>query len=373
MDAGLIKADQLSGSHVFLPASPGTTAATAQLCHGLVAADIAPDKITVVWLQSSLSPPDLPDGVVQIAAPKDFLDERSALSEGLHRFRSAIWWARQRRAHGERLAGPAHWYICHPDSYPANDAFFRDDALSMNLLPDGLLNYLPSLSEQPSVRRSIRHVVSRFAGWMAGLDYRPRPLGKHMTRFETGRYTRTYGTTEDGYATPSGELVILPTQVEHSASTRLPRLAVLADQPLDSVADAILEDQLIQGMADHVASLGVERVIYKPHPRGPDRLSVFADLIQSAVEAAPTGVTAEDVIEQTGAGVLISFYSTVLTMTGHMPGLRRIAILPYAEISRQPGVVERLKTTFAANGVELPDVLASQNGPATIPARKAAG
>lgn len=373
MDAGLIKADQLSGSHVFLPASPGTTAATAQLCSALVAAAVSPEKITVIWMQSGLSRPDLPGGVVEIAAPQDFLNTRPALSEALHRFRSARWWSRQLGIHAARLTGPAHWYICHPDSYPANDAFFRNDALSVNLLPDGLLNYVPSLLEQPSVRRSIRHAVSRFAGWTAGLDYRPRPLGGHMTRFETGRYTRTYAMAEDGYATPSGELVVLPAPADHGVSTRLPKLALLADQPLDSVADPTLEDQLIKGMANFVAGLGVERVIYKPHPRGPDRLSVFADLIPFAVEAAPSGVTAEDVVEQTGAGVLISFYSTVLTTMCHVPGLRRIAILPSTEMSWQPDFVRRLKTTFAASGVEQPDVLASRNGRATIPARRAAG
>lgn len=368
--------------HVFFPTGGEAGLATEILAARLVAAGHPPERICVLWGLGHFRTARLPEGVVELALPSNYLITEALPAEFAKRFRLARWWQAARRAHPALLARPAHWYVCLPIQLPANQAMFAGQSVSLALLPDGQANYAPASAwPEPHhagiaarlaarARYLARQVVEVLAAASVGLRYRPILRGSKF-QHERGLFARTYTFDAEGLVSRSGRVVELCRPRPAAARAPDPRRAIIADQELGEIVDRGGEAALRAGLIAALNARALEVVLYKPHPRGRDRLETYRAGLRHPVRPVSGTGPLEEIAAEEGCGLVISYFSTTLAVLAPVPDVACLAVLPASDMTApdlrdgdtDPAAYHR--RTLAAAGVEIV--------PVPLPARATSG
>ncbi len=246
-------------------------------------------------------------------------------------------------------------YAPHVFEMPANVfAFHNERVVRREMLPDGLANYLPRpLVPEGFLKKlgfSARVSLRKIAARRRGLGYRMLFSGD-MTQYERGIWSETYVFTDSHQVTVSG----CTSKLKFGHSDRVDHLSgrgcLVIDQELREIANRALETRMRRKLVEVVGD--VEPILYKPHPRGKDRIKEFG----IDAQPAPLGL-AERVALEAGVELVAGFYSTALLFLAEH-SLRRIAILPQdgARGIVRPQFVRDLKAMLHATGAEIVEVL----------------
>jgi len=214
---------------------------------------------------------------------------------------------------------------------PGNHFLFSEKSvIRRELLPDGLINFVPTPAI-PSERRArlryeLRVGLKSLAARIVGLNYRRLATG-HLTQYETLAYERTWTDHSSKCLSRAGEVVPLPEPSTSGVRPEYSQTQVLVlDQELRPLVSEGLEGELRTSLLKEVQALGVTRLYYKGHPRGKNRAHVFESIGLQVEDVTSEGI-AEEVIEDRQISHLVGFYSTPLLVS---PGCvrERICVLP---------------------------------------------
>jgi len=230
-------------------------------------------------------------------------------------------------------------YLPHPFDPPGNwFAYFDERVTRLELLPDGLVNYLKSphrpLGGVRRLRYEVRVLLRRLAAACYGLRYRPL-AGGHLTQYETIDYSSAWTDQPAGLCTSRGDNIrLLPGRArgaEHASPDELSVLVV--DQELHSLVGPQLERRLRARTDELLRELGVARIYYKAHPRGRNRSAQFG----SAAQDVSGDTLAEELAQALRVTHVVGYYSTAL-LGNYGDGVQRIAILPGPDVH---GLIKR--------------------------------
>lgn len=344
----------VEGPHVFVPVSQDAQDAALVLIDRLLVAGALPDDILFLAMMAPRPLPDLPSGIRIMTAPHHTLTSGTARQEVTKRFKIAHWWRRALQSQRGVLAQPAHWYINHPESVPANYAIDRRDRLSLNLLPDGMLGQTAGGDPTPSLRRLMRKCVDTAASASAGFWWRHSHPANHLTRFEAIDYDRAYTFETHGLVVRAKAIVTLPRPDSVTAARPgNPRIAVIADQDLSQMVRGDLGFALQDALAQTLNHMDLDQVIYKRHPRYPSNIQRFRANLRHCVVEADDGYPVEEIVLKRGAGLLVSYYSTALMNARQPENLRKIAILPADSQTVQPSLTRTVRQLLLDSGCEI--------------------
>jgi len=354
---------QDADKHLFIVESAEAGLAAEVICRDLISRGIRPTALHVVWLIGALRPPRLPAGVVTTFAPENTYRGANAGSEISRRFRLARWWRGWMRAHAPFLGPDARIYITLPSSLPGNIAFRRHGGGRLALLPDGMVNYSAitywGQTGKGFVWLAGGLVTELVAAAAAGLWYNPSLRG-HLTQYERQAYDRTYTFDPDGLVSRSGTVITLERPALGEGYRANARIAVIADQELGRLVDPAGDTALRARLAAFLNGLDLDLVYYKPHPRGRDRRAEVDAALRHDVSAFDSSGPIEELVAMSGAGLLVSYFSTCLVTAAGLPGLRRIAVMPTADAAADRQVQHDLVVAFRRAGAE---VIESSAGP----------
>ena len=249
-------------------------------------------------------------------------------------------------------------YIPHPFELPGNYFAFSDSRVSaLELLPDGLLNYVSRSLYPESLSRAVR-LCTRIglrlaASAIVGLPYRPFARG-HLTQFERKIYSSYWIENDEGYITRSGTRKNLPPCKVTLKSTRKaePGRVLIIDQEIGQLFDSELERGLRAELRAEIERLRPLKLFYKSHPRGRNRVVEFS---AQAAEDISGPELAERLIVELQIGTVLGFYSTPLLSENAGKGPQKIAILPNPNSPgiRQKRLLKELRCVFEKSGVRL--------------------
>lgn len=248
-------------------------------------------------------------------------------------------------------------YLPHPFDPPGNwFAFGEPRVTRLELLPDGLVNYLSGSHRPPSglrrLRYEVRVLLRRLAAAWVGLGYEPLPA-EHLTQFEVVDYARAWTDQPHGYKTSRAQnITSLPPRkgaAERTVAQSETRVLVV-DQELDSLVRSDVEHRLRTRLTTVAEELHPAKLYYKAHPRGRNRASSFGP----SVEDVSGPVLAEQLAATLGITHMLGFYSSAL-LSEQPGGVRRIAFLPPAEAAGviKPEYLAEVLDVLGQAGVEL--------------------
>ncbi len=275
-------------------------------------------------------------------------------------FKVAAWFE---RVHHDLMAmtdGALHVYVSHPAELPGNHFLFhKRPGDCIDLLPDGLLNYVhSSLWPERAVgwpRYLTRVALETIAAKLHGFSYVPL-LSGHQTQFERGLYDASWTFRPEGFLTRSGSVKIVPrAHVAKAPGAKGDGPVVLfLDQELHGIVGLELETEMRARAIEVLAGQPGRRVLYKAHPRGKNRVS---DLKKAGlwVEDASGPVPAETLVDVHDVSAVVGFYSSTLLLLPASRVIERVAILPRAERAtvRRPELVQQTTQAFLATGVRV--------------------
>jgi hypothetical protein len=275
-------------------------------------------------------------------------------------FKVAAWFEQVHREVLAMAPGPLHVYMAHPAELPGNHFLFRKrPGDEVDLLPDGLLNYVHSSLRPERCARWPRYLVrvalETVAAKLHGFSYVPL-LSGHQTQFERGLYDASWTFRPEGYLTRCGDLKVVPRAEAPRASQSKDEgpVVLFLDQELHGIVDGDLEAEMRAVASRVLGEQAPSRVLYKAHPRGKNRV----DELRRAgltVEDASGPTPAETLAELHEVAAVVGFYSTTLLLLSGSQVGRLIAILPRAEQAsvRRPELVEQTTQAFLATGVHV--------------------
>lgn len=282
-----------------------------------------------------------------------------ALSRFDKPLRIAAWFEHVYRELRVKFPGPVHAYVPHPLELPGNHfVFFREAGDTVDLLPDGLINYFERTMrpERPSAmpRYAFRLALECFAAWRHGFRYQPIWRG-HQTQYERGFYSASWAFNPEGYLTISGELKILPPIRHPEPPLRASKRSVLfLDQELYQIVGSSLETRMRRRAQEIVRQHEPDVVYYKAHPRGRNRIEELLDLGPVVVDV--TGPSpAEFLIAKNGIRIVVGFYSTTLLLLSRENVDVRVAVFPDPEDPgvRRPALVRDARKCIEASGATI--------------------
>lgn len=248
-------------------------------------------------------------------------------------------------------------YFPHPFDPPGNwFAFSEPRVQRVELLPDGLVNYLSGSHRPPPglrrLRYEVRVLLRRLAATRYGIRYQALEAA-HLTQFEVVDYACAWTDQPLGYKTSrTGNVTLLPPRVggiERPVATSETRVLIV-DQELDSLVRPEVEQRLRTRLLAVTEDLAPPKVYYKAHPRGRNRSVAFG----AAVEDVSGPVLAEQLAVTLGITHVLGFYSSALL--SEQPGVvRRIAFLPSADATGviKPEYLAEVLDVLAKAGVTL--------------------
>lgn len=249
-------------------------------------------------------------------------------------------------------------YLPHPFELPGNHFMYHDPRVTrLELLPDGLMNYLDRPVVPESKRKKAGYVtrsaLRALAAKATGLSYRPLIRG-HLTQFREGHYQKSWTFNPQGFLTRGGELVQLPPRQRPAPETKAPGFGLLIlDQEISHLVTTELENNIRRKLRALVRAEGAPRVFYKAHPRGKNRAQEWNDRGIAVKDLSALG-QAEDVLLQHGISTLVGFFSTPLLLSAEEVQVR-MAVLPTPGTPgiRQKKLVAELREVLRASGAQI--------------------
>lgn len=249
-------------------------------------------------------------------------------------------------------------YIPHPFELPGNHFMYHEPRVKrLELLPDGLLNYLNRPVIPESARKKAGYLarsgLRAVAAKAAGFQYRPLIHG-HLTQFQAGRYRRSWTFNSQGFLTLSGELARLPERHAPARSSAPQRGGLLIlDQEISHLFSEELEEKVRAKLYELVRSQKVGTVFYKSHPRGKNRAHQWRAQGIAVSDLSAAG-QAEDLLFEHGISSLFGFFSTPLLLSAEAVQAR-FAVLPVADAPgiRQEKHVTELRDVLRASGAQV--------------------
>ncbi len=273
-----------------------------------------------------------------------------AYPEWTRSFRIARWYRRILRDLESAKSGTWHVYVPHPFEIPANDLLYSNPHVERRvLLPDGMINYLPTPALPQELVGRVRYCLRVFLKVLAaaavGLRYRPLLSGS-LTQAESFPYDSAWAPSTMGFRAPPCGVTRLP-QNDMGPPAEERHAALFLDQELSELVNPSLESALRARLHELLEELDGE-VYYRAHPRGIDRSKSFP-----FTENVSQAVSAEEVLHSLPIATLIGFYSTPLLF--HQEGVRRIAVLPPPDASgvRKRRLLADLREALSSSGVEV--------------------
>jgi len=354
------------------------------VCHGALSLDAAsriahgalPSGTPTYFLVSFAADlTKLPSQVVPLvmSPPAD------AYSEWAKPFAVQAWFSTALARLGQDEIDTIVAYLPHPFEIPGNHLAYSDErVVRLELLPDGLANFLPT-SVAPEgwfkrLRFEARVQLRRLAAMRDGLRYVPVRAG-HLTQFDRLDYAATWVEPGLRCLTIRGQVRSLPPRLQAASETRSSEMkgdgalasrgrpiVLFLDQELRGFVSPKLEVQMRAAVDALLRSLEPKCVYYKSHPRGENRAPLLGEIGAKVIDISG-GELAEELVVEHAVTHLVGFYSTPL-LTCASAVETRLSVLPDVGTDGvlKPALARDLRAALRSSGVELCGVPYSPSG-----------